>query len=60
VSQKEGKFEKVVAYASKFNESTKKIPSHGRGMLRTNMGHHAFHVVLAQESFHFAHRSQTT
>jgi len=60
LSQKEGRFEKVVAYASKLNRSPEKIPSHGREVLRTNLGHHAFQAVFAQESFHSTHRLQAS
>ncbi len=38
--------------------STKKIPPHGRGMLRSNLGRHALQAIFTQESLHPAHRSQ--
>jgi hypothetical protein len=41
LSQKEGKLEKVVAYASK-SLGPKKVSPHGGAMLRTYLGHCAF------------------
>jgi hypothetical protein len=48
LSQKKGKLEKVVAYASKsLMIAQKEIPPHGRGMLCIDLGHYAFKIVPA-------------
>ncbi len=47
LSQKEGKLEKVVAYATKRDCDTKEIPPHGRGVLHTDLGYYALQAISA-------------
>jgi hypothetical protein len=42
----------------KSDGSIKKIPPHGRGVLRSNLGCHALQAVFAQESLHPTHKPQ--
>jgi hypothetical protein len=43
---------------AELDRGTEEVPPHGRGMLRADLGRHAFQVILAQESFHSTHRPQ--
>jgi len=51
--QKEGRFEKVIAYAKKgLDRGTEKVPPHGRRALCSNLGNFAFQTISTPNSLH--------